>query len=469
MYRPRRASFAAIAACGALLLAACGDDDDGGGEDTEAPAEEEGEGTEAPAEEEGEEEGEGEAAGAFAIDTSECPDGVSDPIEGTVSIGTTLPLSGGAAAAAFAPVAEGMEAYVQYANENELLPGFEIELAIEDDQFNSNLTTPAVESLLDNTGVHLFSGMIGTANNQAVRDLLNEECYPQLFANSGSPIFGDVENYPWTTGILAPYNTETAIYVADMQAQFPDGATAGLFHVNSEFGDAYAAAFEELGPEAGIEIVETQTIENADSNPPTSQVNAIAAQQPDVILAVPLGAQCPTFLSEVANAKAANPGWEPRVYITATCASTLLLSIAGANADGIITITNAKDPMDPANAEDPDVVEYRAAMEAAGFPADGDFATAGAGWTAMELTVEVLQRAAESPDGLTRESIINAARSQDYEFLLARDGVAFTMSGADDAYGSEILQVVQYDADTSTYTDLGEIQTQFEGQTELPE
>ena len=27
--------------------------------------------------------------------------------------------------------------------------------------------------------------MIGTANNQAVRDLLNEECYPQLFANTG--------------------------------------------------------------------------------------------------------------------------------------------------------------------------------------------------------------------------------------------------------------------------------------------
>ena len=57
-----------------------------------------------------------------------------------------------------------------------------------------------------------------------------------------------------------------------------------------------------------------------------------------MILAVPLGAQCPTFLSEVANAKAANPGWEPRIYITATCASTLLLAISGAAADGIFTI-----------------------------------------------------------------------------------------------------------------------------------
>jgi ABC-type branched-subunit amino acid transport system substrate-binding protein len=254
-----------------------------------------------------------------------------------------------------------------------------------------------------------------------------------------------------------------------MQEEFPDGATAAVFHVNSEFGVSYEEAFAELAPDAGIEIVDEQTIENADSNPPSAQVNAIAALQPDIILAIPLGAQCPAFLSEVANAKAANPGWEPRIYITATCASTLLLAISGAAADGIFTIVGAKDTNDPANFEDPDVAAYREAMIGLGFAEDGDFATAAAGWTAMELTVEVLQRAAESPDGLTRASIINAARSQDYEYQLARDGVRFTMNGADDPYGAEILQVVQYDADTATYTDVGELITEFEGQTELQE
>jgi ABC-type branched-subunit amino acid transport system substrate-binding protein len=445
------------------MLAACGDDDDDAAEpaDTTAAAEEGGTDTTAA------EEGEGE--GAFAIDTADCPDeSVDEPIEGTVRIGTTMPLSGGAAAAAFAPVAEGFRHYITYANDNELLPGYTLELTVEDDQFNSNLTTPAVESLIDNTQVHLFSGMIGTANNQAVRDLLNEECYPQLFANTGSPIWGDVENYPWTTGVLIPYNTETAVYVEDIVAQFPDGATAAVFHVNSEFGDAYEQAFAELAPDNGIEIVDTQTIENADSNPPTAQVGSIASQQPDVILAIPLGAQCPTFLSEIANAKAANPGWEPRIYITATCASTLLLTISGAAADGIFTVVTGKDANDPANDADPDVSAYKEAITALGFPADGDFATAAAGWTVGELTVEVLIRAAESPDGLTRASILNAARAQDYEFSLARDGVAFTMNGAEDPYGAESMQVVQYDADTSTYTDVGELITTFEGQTVLP-
>lgn len=454
MFRARGHRIVAIAVAATLLLSACGGDDSSSSDTTESG----GGGTG----------GEGDG-GAFAVNTDDCPDdSVTEPIEGTVKIGTTLPLSGGAAAAAFAPVKEGLENYFEYANENELLPGYTIELTVKDDQFDSNLTTPAVEQLIDETDVDLFTGMIGTANNQAVRDLLNEECYPQLFANTGAPIWGDVENYPWTTGGLPPYNTETAIYVEDIAREFPDGSTAAVFHVNSEFGDAYQAAFSDLAADAGIEIVDEQTIENADSNPPTSQVNAIAAEEPDVVLAVPLGAECPAFLSEMANAKAANPGWEPRIYITSTCASTLLLSIAGAAADGIYTIVTAKDANDPANAEDPAVADYRQAMTDLGFPADGDFATAAAGWTGGELTVEVLKAAAESEDGLTRASIINAARAMDYPFSLARDGVAFTMNGAEDPYGLESLQVVQYNADTKTYTDIGDLITTFEGQTELP-
>jgi ABC-type branched-subunit amino acid transport system substrate-binding protein len=434
MIRARGHRLVAVAVASALVLAACGsDDDEPTGSDTTT------------AEDGGSTDG---GDGTFAVDTADCPEDATEPIEGTIKIGTTLPLSGGAAAAAFAPVKDGLENYIDYANENELVPGYTLEIHVEDDQYNPNLTTPAVEKLIDSTGVHLFSGMIGTPNNQAVRDLLNEECYPQLFANTGSPIWGDVEGYPWTIGGLPPYNTETAIYVENIKQDFPDGATAAVFHVNSEFGDAYQEAFAELAPDAGVEILDEQTIEAADSNPPTSQVNA--------------------FLSELANAKAANSGWEPRVYITSTCASTLLLTIAGEAADGIFTIVTGKDPMDPANEADPAVAEYRETMIDLGFDAGGDFATAGAGWTGGELVVEVLRLAAESEDGVTRASILNAARSLDYEFQLARPGVRFTLDGAEDAYGLESLQVVQYNADSGTYTDIGELVTSFEGQTALP-
>jgi branched-chain amino acid transport system substrate-binding protein len=463
MIRTRRARFGAIVACLALFVAACGDDEEEGGGSTDTTAAPDGgDDTTTTAAPDGGGEG-------FEVDTADCPEGATEPIEGTVSIGTTLPLSGGAAAAAFAPVAGGIQGFVDHANANDLVPGFELEITVEDDQFNPSLTTPAVERLLDEVGVNLFTAQIGTANNLAVRDLINEECYPQLFVNSGAPVWGDVENYPWTIGALSPYNTETAIYVANMQEEFPDGATAALFHVNSEFGLSYANAFEGLAGDAGIEIQTTQTVENADNAPPSSQVAAIAEGQPDIIMAVPLGAQCPAFLSELANARAANAGWEPRVYITNTCASTLLLSIAGANADGIITSSAVKDANDPANESDPAVAQFKADLDATGREFGGDYATAYAGWVLGELTVEVLRIAAESPDGLTRASILNAARTLEYTPSLAREGVTFTLNGAEDPYMVESLQVVQYDADTSTYTEVGELVTDFEGQTEFVE
>jgi ABC-type branched-subunit amino acid transport system substrate-binding protein len=405
--------------------------------------------------------------GAYKVDTSNCPDDVNDAIAGEIKIGTTMPLSGGAAAAAFAPVAEGLKAYVKYANDNSLVPDHTLALAIEDDQYNATLTTGAVEKLLD-SGTNLFAGMIGTPNNLAVRDLLNQECYPQLFANSGSPAFGDVANFPWTTGALAPYNTETAIYVENIKKDFAQGATAAVFITNNEFGQIYSDTFKSLAPDANIDIVDEQSIEATDSNPPTSQVTSIAAKKPDVIMAAPLGAQCPTFLKEIANAKATTPGWDPRIYITATCASTLLLALAGPAADGVYTATAAKDVADPKNANDPAVKAYRDYMTSFGFPADGDFATAAAGWVIGEYTVQVLTQAAKSPDGLTRASILDAARDFEYTPTLGRPGVTLKMAGTEDPYLLESLQVVQFDADTHTYTDIGTMNSEFEGKTELP-
>jgi ABC-type branched-subunit amino acid transport system substrate-binding protein len=406
---------------------------------------------------------------AALIDTTDCPTDATDPIEGPVRLGTTMPLSGGPAAAAFAPIAAGLEAYIDFANEEGLLPGHEIELTVADDQFNPNLTTPAVEQMIDATGVHAFIGMIGTANNLAVRELLNEECFPQMFVISGSPEWGRVEDHPWTTMFLAPYNTETAVYVQDMATEFPDGSSAAIFYNNSEFGTQYQAAFAELAPEALIDIVEEQTIEVPDTAPPTSQVRAIAAREPDIVLAVPVGAQCPAFLRELANARAANPEWNPRVYITNTCGSSLLLGLAGEAAEGIFTTLFAKDSADPALEDDPDVAAYRSSMLERGFPADGDFLYAGVGWTVGELAVESLRMAMESDAGLTRAAIMDAAHSLDYRFQLALEGAKFTTEGAADSYGLESLQVVQYSAATDTYTNVGDVVTDYEGKSQVPE
>ena len=89
----------------------------------------------------------------WTVNTEDCtdPDAAAAPIEGTIKIGMVAPLSGGPAATAFAPVTEGMQAYIDWANETELVPGYTLELSVVDDQYNPSLTTGAVNGLLDST------------------------------------------------------------------------------------------------------------------------------------------------------------------------------------------------------------------------------------------------------------------------------------------------------------------------------
>jgi len=467
----------ALAAAGALILAACGDDDDTTSDTdasaaTDAPAEtdapaatdapETTEATETTAAET--EETDAPAAETWTVNTDDCvdPDAANAPIEGTIKVGSVMPLSGGPAASAFAPVAAGFQAYVDYANENKLLGDVAIELSIADDQYSPTLTPGAVEGLLD-AGVQMFTGIIGTPNNLAVRDVLNEECVPQILNLTGAPQWGEIEDYPWTTGALVPYDDEVQGYLKQLSGDFPDGGTIALFTVNTDFGQVYVDSFNEYGPDAGWELVDEQTIEATETAPPTAQVNSIATKAPDVILAAPSGAQCATFLAEIANAKAANPGWAPRVYMTSTCASPLILAVSGAAADGMFTAASG-GIADTGNPEviagNPDIQAYADYMIAAG-KAD-IVTTASAGWTIGEVMVAILMQAAESPDGLTQASIINAARNLDYEPSLVRDGIVYKTSGEEDPYTVEAVQVVQFDATNKIFNDIGDLVLDFE-------
>jgi len=397
-------------------------------------------------------------SGGWAVDTSDCPDpdAVNAPIEGQIIIGSAMPLSGGVAAAAFEPAARGFRAYVNYANANGLLPGVEIVADIQDDQYEPENTPGAVNTTLDG-GASLISALIGTGGALAVRDTLNEECVPMLNLLTGNPAWGDeIADYPWTTGLLTSYRWEFTGYAESIAEQFPD-SSIGTFYVNNDFGNVSIDAFGEAADENGLSIDAEQTIEQGDEAPPTAQVKALADAGVDVVVAVPLGIQCVTFLAEVAAAKAQNPDWNPSIYITNTCASALILSVAGEAANGIYSSASMglRDVTDPAAAAEEPVASYIAEMQAQGL---GDIITTGsAGWNAAEVTVQILADAQSSPDGLTQASIINAARNLNFHPTLLRDGMNYVMNGEEDGFYSEDIQIVQYDAAAGHFTNIGDV------------
>ena len=391
---------------------------------------------------------------AWAVDTSNCSDpaAAEAPIEGELTIGSAQPLSG-TPAVAFAPVTDGLKLYFDYANANNLLPGVTLKADVRDDQYDATQTPGVISSLIDE-GVGIFTGIIGTPNNLAVRDVLNEECIPQLLNLSGSPKWGEVADYPWTTGALVPYDIEARIYATSLKGLIGDGGTIGMFTVNNEFGKTFADAFKKAAASEGLQIIEEQTIEELDSNPPTNQLGAIASKAPAAVVAVPLGAQCPTFLKELKNAEAANPDWKPLVFQTNTCASRLLISaLAQGAGDGVYTSGNILDPSDPANADVAGVKVFSDAYTAAGLK--GDLGTTAVGWSIGEDTVKILQ-AAQASGTLSRVSIINAARNMTFTPSLARPGVEYKMNGETDGFSFQTLQVEQWNEATSLFTNIGD-------------
>jgi branched-chain amino acid transport system substrate-binding protein len=457
--------FAALAAVGALVLAACGDGDetttdtaapvvtDAPDDDTDAPDE-----TDAPDATDAPDDDTDAGGAVFTVDTDACedPDAATAEIEGSLKIGTSVPLSGGPAVL-FAPLAAGQRAYIDYYNDEfGGIDGQPIELIVKDDQYTPDITKTNVDALVFDDEVTLVSGIVGSAHNIAIQADLNAQCIPQLWAATGAPDWGNIDDYPWTTGLLVPYAIESRVWAEHVAAEVGAGATVGLFYVNNEFGQAYVEAFTELAAENDIEIVAEETIDVAFSGAPNAQMTNLVQAAPDAILSVPLGAQCIAFMTELGNAKAANQNFDPQVYLTATCANPLFFNATtNGGADGVFTSSNAKYVDDPAYADDEAVQTFVDAM--------GRFApdtavtdqSALAGWLAMELTVYLAVQAFENGD-YSRAGIINAARNINFTPGLVRDGLVGEMN-AQDAFFAEGTQLVQWSDADKRFSSVGEV------------
>jgi branched-chain amino acid transport system substrate-binding protein len=357
----------------------------------------------------------------------------------------------------FAPFGAGQQAYIDYYNaENGGIDGTPIELFVKDDQYTADLTKANVDELVFDDQVTMLSGIIGSPNNLAIQADMNAQCIPQLWASTGAPDWGNIDEYPWTTGLLVPYAIESRLWADYIASELGEGSTAALFYVNNEFGQAYVEAFTEVAAETGIEIVAQETIDPADSGAPSGQMTNLVEAAPDAILAVPLGAQCIAFMTELGNAKAASPDFTPAVYQTATCANPLFFqATTNGGADGVYTSTNVKFVDDPAYADDEGVQTFLEAMATYAPDTNSADLTALAGWLSMELAVHVAEQALAAGD-YSRAGIINAARNIDYVSPLALPGGVGQMN-AEDAFYAEATGLVQWSDAAVGFERIGDI------------
>jgi branched-chain amino acid transport system substrate-binding protein len=441
---------AALAVFG-LVAASCGDDDD----TTEPSA------TTAPgssAETSAPDDG-GDALSAIGIDLDECG-GSYDPVEGVsdteILVGQSVPKSG--PAATFALLTAGMNGYFAYANgELDGVNGRQIRLIDLDDAYEPARTAQNVDELL-NEGVFVTAGILGTPQNLAVRDTLNEECVPHLFPSTGAPEWGDAENYPWTVGgAVIPYNVEARAWAEYLTETFPNGAKVVALQMDNEFGEAYEDWLRPYLEDTNIELT---TIEKHDPTAPDirNQMTTLAATDADVAIAMTTSGYCTQFMKSFEGSD-----WQPTRLVSGTCKTGILFQGAGGGATGSLILAASKEITDGSYDADPEASKIREGLAKYAPGAPANVSLVAIGWLYGELLRDVLLRADDLDGGLTRPNVLLAARATDYPPSLLYDGIRLHMDGLDDTYLLEAGRIEKWNG--TTFEKVTDIYN-YEGDTE---
>lgn len=430
MIRSRRTrALAALLAVLALVAAACGGGRDEDASDNEAA-------TESTSD---------EAAEFLHVDDCE-GDFEQGVTEDEILIGSSFPQSG--AFAAFAQISTGYRAYFDYVNE-ELggIDGRQIEFIALDDAYEPGRTATNAQRLVQEEGVFAMFNVIGTANSLAIWDNLEEECVPNLFAGTGSPLWGDPD-HAWTVGSFPSYSLEAVMYAGYLEENDPDARVA-LLTQNDDFGQSYVDTFAQAIEGTDIEVVAEETYEIANPDT-TSQVTTLAATDADAVVLGTTALACPNALNAINGTN-----WDPTMFISGTCTSPTLVGLAEPGAaDGIISVTAFKDPADPQWADDEAMQLFlEKGREYGGADFDLDNSIVAYGWTMGALLVDTLTNAEE----LTRPAVMEQALTLDNLVTgLALPTSPFDTDLGEDKFPEEVLQLMQYDDSLGYYEFLGE-------------
>jgi len=324
----------------------------------------------------------------------------------TVLLGGTVPLTG--EAAAFGSVGPGAKAYFDYVNAKGGVNGRTIEYRYYDDAYNPAQTVQLTRRLVEQDKVFAIFNSIGTANNLAIRDYLNAQKVPQLWAGDGSQSIGrSWAKYPWTMGFLMSYRGEGDVYGKTIVKSRPKAKIAVLYE-NTELGLDMLTGLTRAIAGKGPRIVAKQAYEFTGADV-SGQIGLLKASGADTLM---LFATPKFFLQAIATTH--RLGWRPQVYIASVSIEPTIMGIARFNAPeltkGALSIAFVKNPNDPIWAKDKAVALYRSIMRKYDPSGKQTDVYNWYGMTVAWTMVETLRRAGKSP---TRSSLLKAAQSLD--------------------------------------------------------
>ncbi|TFV61683.1 amino acid-binding protein [Geodermatophilus sp. DF01-2] len=196
----------------------------------------------------------------------------------TIRIGSHYPLTG-VAAPGYSEIPTGAQCYFEFVNDAGGVYDRQIEFIYRDDAYNPTQTVQVVNELVLQDEIFAMMGGLGTPTHRAVLDFLNGEGVPDLFVASGSLLWDNPEEYPYTFGWQPDYEIEGKFIGNYIAENFPD-ARVGLFLQDDDFGEDGRAGLEGY-IEDQIVAVETYVPGNTDVGP---QIAALQAAGADLVV-----------------------------------------------------------------------------------------------------------------------------------------------------------------------------------------
>ena len=421
----------ALVIAGTLVAAGCGREEDDAAEDKPSTATETS-GADGATDE-------GDAPAAFINPDDDCTnyEGTKGITGDTIKIGTVRPATG--PYSIFDKVTSGLQGWVDSTNSKGGVKAgdgktYKLELVKEDDAYDPAKTPGLVKKLVEQDGVFAIVGQIGTSNNLAVRDYMNENCIPSIALATGSTEWGKANEYPWFIGGLPSYATEAHAFAEYLKETKPT-ATVALLYQDDDFGQAYQKTLKKEIEGTEITIVAEQPFNPLTETSTESKVAQLASSKADVFFVGIGGTPCPRTLTFMPA------DWTPMTYVSLTCASKTAMSLAGGKDEGVFSTQATLDPSGATDQANPRVQAFLTDGAAAGISADdlqGGIAVIG--WNFGAMFGELL---AQSPE-VSRAGVMNTAYSLDgVNFGLLRDEVSATTNGDEDPWALEDLRIVK--------------------------
>jgi branched-chain amino acid transport system substrate-binding protein len=360
--------------------------------------------------------------------------GISDD---SIKLGGSYPFSG--PASAYRSIAVGARAHFKFVNAQGGVGDRKIEFMALDDAYEPARAVQNARRLIQQEEVFALFNTLGTPNNVAIWDYVNEQEVPHLFVATGASLWGaDVDAHPWTTGWQPDYVTESQVYADFLEQEKPRAKVAVLYQ-NDAFGEDLLNGFKDAIKGTDVEIVAEESYEVTD---PTvaSQMAKLANSDADTFLNI----TTPKFSAQ-AIAAAAKLDWKVLHILNNVGASkALVLEPVGLeNAQGIVSTSYFMDPEDPQWADDPAMTEYKEALEKYEPRADPNDPFHVYGWAVASTMVKALE-GMEEP---TREALMDSVRKLKTEIPILLPGIEVELSGTEDGYPIEAMQIMRFEGE----------------------